>query len=761
MKNAQYVQIAALSLIILGCLSFISHFFTQSRQLAAVDEAGGPTAYWTLDDGSGSTATDLSGGNNTGTLVGGATWSNDKKIGSGAISLDGVDDEITVTNDIIGTGDVSISAWIKVAGCQTSYCAIVGNGKTILQFDPAYNRINFTNNLYGLVATSPAIFLNQWMHVAVTRTSGGNAIIYINGSQAASGSAGTPAAGSGTLIGNGVFSIGHFNGLIDEVRIYPRVLTASEIGELYAYTSSGSTGGTTPTVVNGVCGSTVNSCIAGTLSDQTDTFTAQLWQCVGSGTNAATASCSIAITTPEDPPPPPPPAGSVTAASCSTAHVQEAVNSVSNGGTVLVPAGSCAWTSGVYISGKNITVKGAGKTSTLISMTGNGQQAFSLTATATRITGFGFTSTGDNGFVAASGEGFRVDHNRLTNSDLRVVYLVSTYGLWVTGVIDHNEFSNAGVLRQGDGAGPPIALASWQIPSSIGNPDQRGVIYVEDNTFTFPTSFPNAVALESNYGGRWVFRFNTVTNGDVGAHSLSGPNQRGTRSWEIYGNTFNLGTFIHAMFLRGGTGVVFNNAVTSNAPNNVNLASLDNERSFQSNFPTPAGPCNGTSSWDVNTTGQKGWPCRDQIGRGTDGAGTFPQPQASEPAYFWNNTINGVQKGPAIVNCSNNNKTGDSCADIVINRDFFSGMARPGYTPYTYPHPIILAQDGGSPIPVTWPSGSVTYKAGDFNQDGIVNTSDYSYLNGSWNTSDPTTDLNKDGRVNTLDYAIMVQNWMK
>jgi hypothetical protein len=76
---------------------------------------------------------------------------------------------------------------------------------------------------------------------------------------------------------------------------------------------------------------------------------------------------------------------------------------------------------------------------------------------------------------------------------------------------------------------------------------------------------------------------------------------------------------------------------------------------------------------------------------------------------------------------------------------------------------LIPASGSGAttPPPPTSCATTNTCKPGDFNKDGTVNTNDYSYLNSSWNTSDPTTDLNKDGRVNTLDYAIMIQNWMK
>jgi len=53
-------------------------------------------------------------------------------------------------------------------------------------------------------------------------------------------------------------------------------------------------------------------------------------------------------------------ANTITAASCNTGNVQSAINSAAEGDTVLIPSGTCTWTSGVTISGKGITVQGAG-----------------------------------------------------------------------------------------------------------------------------------------------------------------------------------------------------------------------------------------------------------------------------------------------------------------------------------------------------------------------------------------------------------------
>ena len=53
-------------------------------------------------------------------------------------------------------------------------------------------------------------------------------------------------------------------------------------------------------------------------------------------------------------------AASYTASSCATSAVQAAINSAVGGDTVIIPAGSCTWTSGVTISGKGITLTGQG-----------------------------------------------------------------------------------------------------------------------------------------------------------------------------------------------------------------------------------------------------------------------------------------------------------------------------------------------------------------------------------------------------------------
>ena len=51
--------------------------------------------------------------------------------------------------------------------------------------------------------------------------------------------------------------------------------------------------------------------------------------------------------------------------------------------------------------------------------------------------------------------------------------------------------------------------------------------------------------------------------------------------------------------------------------------------------------------------------------------------------------------------------------------------------------------------------------AGDFNNDGIVNSLDWSIMNNNWFTNFSTADINKDGIVNSLDFSWMNGNWLK
>ena len=364
-------------------------------------------------------------------------------------------------------------------------------------------------------------------------------------------------------------------------------------------------------------------------------------------------------------------ANTINAASCSQGDVQSAVNSAVNGDRVLVPAGTCNWSTDVSVpSSKRLTLEGAGIDVTTINDTGGD---LDINQSGSRVTGFTFECLS----IEIDGDYWRIDHNKLTCGSFTTS--VEVIGSQLTdnpkGLVDNNEFINTRVLVRGFPANIAVEMwgsTQWYEPLALGTDE---AVYVEANTFTFNV-FGNAI--DCNQGGRYVFRYNTVTDVYLEAHSVQGEH-RACRKWEIYENVIqqiNRAMWV-PMFLRGGTGVVFNNTLTGTWTSPT--ITVDNVRSFDDRG-GDVGQCDGSSPWDGNNE-PNGYPCRDQIGRSTDAwlwtsQNPYP-PQELDPLYTWNNTHGG---NSVVINPVNG-----SAIHIVQGRDYFNGVQKPGYTPYPYP----------------------------------------------------------------------------
>jgi hypothetical protein len=368
----------------------------------------------------------------------------------------------------------------------------------------------------------------------------------------------------------------------------------------------------------------------------------------------------------------------VTALSCSQTDVQNAINSATSGDTVVMPAGNCTWTGTITLS-EGILLKGAGIDNTIILYTGTTNAIISTDRC--RITSLTLESSSASDLIRQSGQYWRIDHIKFIDlgSVGTAVYSIqqNEAGKPWPGLIDNCEITNCRILVIGN-SGFYRMSTIWNEPLGLGTND---AVYVENCTITKDSGN----AIDANRAGKYVIRYCTLNDGYIEAHSLQADQERATRSWEIYGNIINevnIAMWV-PMFLRGGTGVVFNNIIDSGFTSDI---ALDNVRSF-----TDAGGdakmCNGSSSWDGNTAGQQGWMCRDQIGASTDvslWASTSPYPsQTQDPAYFWNNKdTSGNDVVPFIHN---------GCGNwIQVNRDYYTGTAKPGYVPYPYPHPLTL-----------------------------------------------------------------------
>ncbi|MHC4313579.1 MAG: polysaccharide lyase domain-containing protein [Planctomycetota bacterium] len=273
----------------------------------------------------------------------------------------------------------------------------------------------------------------------------------------------------------------------------------------------------------------------------------------------------------------------IAAAGCSQQEVQKAIDAAEDGDTVLVPPGSATWTTSqenrpaVVISRKGsekrITLKGAGIGKTIIT-DATGPQCFQVVIKtsetgiysgvnnkAFRITGFTFKGRGDNALLSTTGyTNWRIDHCRFENSGR---------SLWVSGIglIDHCVFDKKDngqsvFVSHMDFVGKDHGDGSWSSPLSLGT---EKAVYIEDCTFKYDAQKPNA-ALDGCFGARVVFRHNTLINAHIAVHGTESSGRgRSIRSYEIYDNSFTLQPpreHFTAIFLRGGTGAIFDNKLT-------------------------------------------------------------------------------------------------------------------------------------------------------------------------------------------------------
>jgi glucose/arabinose dehydrogenase len=198
-------------------------------------------AAFNFDEGAGSTAADKSGSGNTATLSGGAGWSASGRTGAAA-NFDGANAIATVADSpsLRLTGPLTLEAWVRprsrTAWRTVIFKALPGWQSYVLYgaADP-YDGLGAGGEPVGFVdgdgIRGPApLPLSAWSHLAMTYD-GAVQRLYVDGSLVASAprTGGiTTGAGALTIGRNGVWGEA-FDGLVDDVRVYGRALTASEI----------------------------------------------------------------------------------------------------------------------------------------------------------------------------------------------------------------------------------------------------------------------------------------------------------------------------------------------------------------------------------------------------------------------------------------------------------------------------------------------------------------------------------------------------
>src|SRR5262245_1579130 len=415
-----------------------------------------------------------------------------------------------------------------------------------------------------------------------------------------------------------------------------------------------------------------------------------------------------------------------------------------DGDTITIPAGSFTWTTTVTIS-KGITLQGAGLSASHIIDQGSGGAALRATCSAAhfvRVTGLEFikSTVHPSGMVQFGGGtsggrnevGFRFDHCKLNfpTTGGRGIYVVGIFGL-----IDHNTIvvsgpgSQQSISVDGSSINTDGGFTPWTRPLTLGTDK---AVYIEDNTLDYTANDQSEDSIDAYSGARVVVRHNTFLSISQGFHGTDSGGNRSPHSFEIYSNTYinNSSNTIRALTVRGGTGVIWGNTYggshgtwygvtlqywravrpesnwqqcdgtvwqlgsTDLSSNGSRTCSINGGVGFNNVDKETLGAWGGNYTTGFDGAGLHGYPGRDQPGITTG--------QVSSPIYVWNQT-----NDPGVGTWAGGKSADEAliATFIVRGRDWFNNIQMPGYTPYTYPHPLVI---GGNPPPTPTPTATTT-----------------------------------------------------
>jgi len=429
----------------------------------------------------------------------------------------------------------------------------------------------------------------------------------------------------------------------------------------------------------------------------------------------------------------------------SPSDVQAAVNAAPSGSTIFFTAGTYSWSNTTpVVVNKSLTLTATPGSVQIQNMLGPGS-GFMMSLTSgkdghIRVNGLNFLQIGNNS-GSASSACLGIDRTDMggpgsPGTQYTVIFTNCTFdsgGVWnyvgfagANGLIfSHCVFkANNGLCGisftctkymnyPGLGTG-----GTWNTPDTMGlGPDSTGLnvgdtaagwcgvaglncTYIEDSTISNGTSG----TFNGDDCSRIVVRHCTCIDTQLFSHGQdTGP--AGNRHYEIYNNTMTnvngsaLGAQGWCSF-RGAVALVANNAmdVSNSGKSSVNMQCQQVARN--------AGPGACQTGYPANRQCGIGWSARSSAPYGnpvvpSDGIG-----QVSDPIYVWGNTGAG---GPGYANYVGvSNFYQDECGNGLLasnfiqqNRDYIVGTSRPGWVPYTYPHPLVSGggSGGGTPAP--------------------------------------------------------------
>jgi hypothetical protein len=220
------------------CRKLNYSFFVLALVLVLISDASaGLVGHWKLDESSGTTAVDATGNGHDGELIGNPEWVTG--YFGGALKLAGSPDKVDVpySAELNPEEEFTASVWANLDPAGSDYRSPItsrdeGPQRGYIIYCTPENTWQFWTGPGWYSVGSPPVTLGEWTHVAGTYSSGEKKL-YVNGELAAENfntmspnTARVLRIGAGATEGNGAY---FFVGMIDDVRVYDRTLTAGQV----------------------------------------------------------------------------------------------------------------------------------------------------------------------------------------------------------------------------------------------------------------------------------------------------------------------------------------------------------------------------------------------------------------------------------------------------------------------------------------------------------------------------------------------------
>jgi len=223
-----------------GVIVLVLSFWIVALPAAAAEE--GLVAHWDFNEGQGDVLHDRSGNGNDGKIHG-AKW---VKVGDGYALKFGYEKsfvDLGTEHNIPVTGDMTLTVWVKLMAApnkRTNYCIVdcetYKKSGFLVRVNGDSSKIFYRANQEGGLGSINCKYINRTLknfafhHIAVTRT-GTSVTVYLDGTLDSVFKIEQPLPPARGL---NISSRGQsFNGLLDDLKFYNRVLSAEEIQAEY------------------------------------------------------------------------------------------------------------------------------------------------------------------------------------------------------------------------------------------------------------------------------------------------------------------------------------------------------------------------------------------------------------------------------------------------------------------------------------------------------------------------------------------------